>query len=75
MLYPVLAMIAAFVINPIGGFLVTMGALGLLAILDVVRPGLVGIATIAQVAFFATLAVIGVWPNASLIAGSWLVYR
>lgn len=74
-LFPVLALIAAFVINPLGGFVVAGLQIGLLVFLGSLRPGLVSAADVWNVAIFAVLAVVGVWvlTHRLFLALNWYV--
>jgi len=61
MLFPLLALIAAFVVQPVGGFLVGVGAVALLELLALLLPDVIGPDLIWTVAVYSALAVVGVW--------------
>jgi len=61
MLYMVLALMAAFVIHPLGGFVVVGAAAGAMLLLASLRPGLLAGQDVGYVVVFAALAVVGVW--------------
>jgi signal transduction histidine kinase/DNA-binding response OmpR family regulator len=61
MLYPTLALVAAFVIHPLGGFAVVGAAAALLAAVGAVRPGLVESGDVWQTVAFGGAAVGGAW--------------
>jgi signal transduction histidine kinase/CheY-like chemotaxis protein len=59
-LIAMLVLIAAFVIHPLGGLLVAGAAIGLLTLLGIVRPGLLGTGDLLYTGVLAVLAVVGV---------------
>ncbi|MBI2941529.1 MAG: hypothetical protein HYY04_13935 [Chloroflexi bacterium] len=61
LLYALVALVAAFVIHPLGGLLVVVGAAGILELFEVVRPGLIGSTDRWYAIAFAVLGVAGVW--------------
>ncbi|HEX5416039.1 MAG TPA: ATP-binding protein, partial [Chloroflexota bacterium] len=61
LLLVILALVAAFVIHPLGGFLVVGTSTGLLCGIRIVRPDLVTPGEIVATLVFGIIAVIGVW--------------
>ncbi|MBI2939589.1 MAG: hybrid sensor histidine kinase/response regulator [Chloroflexi bacterium] len=59
-LYAMLALVAAFVVHPLGGGIVVGATIGLLTLLGTVRPGLVGPAEVWSTALYGILGVVGV---------------
>lgn len=59
--YALLALITAFVIHPLGGFLVVGAGVGILAVFATLRPGVATVEDLWRVAIFGSLAVFGVW--------------
>ncbi len=61
MLYAILTLMAAFVLDPLAGVACTVVAIGLLIVIGNVRPGLVEPTLVGQVAIFSVTGVAGTW--------------
>lgn len=74
--YPILALVAAVVVHPLGGFLVVGAAVAALALLGALRPGLVEPASVWHTAIFGGFAVVTVWvlTHHLLVALKWYAH-
>lgn len=75
MLYPLVALVATFVLNPLVGMVSAILSASLVAVVGALRPGLVGTAEVWTVLIFSLLSVGGVWAllRQTVLALNWYV--